>query len=648
MKKTVLIFSVCGLLFVSSNVWAKSIYVSQNGNDYGNGTIEQPYKTVERANIAVECMNENGTYPFEGVEIVICDNEYFVDDTVKLTKFSGGTKDAPVVYKGMDETILYSSRKVIFYDTDAPSSSVLLKIPGDARNKICEIDISDLGIKNADDIKMLYSGEEAMTKSRWPNNVYYMPYKIYDSGSATSLAYSENRNFIIGYDDPRFENWTGIENIRIKGFPRYLWSFSDVGVTSIGEGKIESDGSASYGLMNGAKLWFENVLEELDEPGEWYLDVLQQKIYFYPKYEYNHEIGIVYNSNDMFDIQNASNITFENIKFEGGANSAITVKLSDNILVKDCEFSFFAQKPLNMQVCNNSGVRNSVFSNLSAGAINIGGGEQSNLTNGLNYVENCEIFEYDLINPVSQAINIYGVGNRISNNSIHDAFHGAITINGNNNIIENNEIYNVLMGTDDAGAIYMYANSTYRGNIIRNNYFHHLGTGGERYSQTGIAAVYFDGFTSNQTLEKNIFYDCNIGLHVNGGGYIKALNNVFVDVQAPFNVHRSDLSTVTYWSRLYDIYFNKDIWYEQYPELKTHYSESAYVGNLLDNNLAFDCGENRVTGDIKSVVLSDFQVLETDVFEDINQLDFEISEKEKILEVISDFEFYDFSDIGRK
>ena len=48
MKKTVLIFSVCGLLFVSSNVWAKSIYVSQNGNDYGNGTIEQPYKEEKK------------------------------------------------------------------------------------------------------------------------------------------------------------------------------------------------------------------------------------------------------------------------------------------------------------------------------------------------------------------------------------------------------------------------------------------------------------------------------------------------------------------------------------------------------------------------------------------------------------------------
>ncbi len=51
----------------------------------------------------------------------------------------------------------------------------------------------------------------------------------------------------------------------------------------------------------------------------------------------------------------------------------------------------------------------------------------------------------------------------------------AIGWSGNENIIEFNEIYNVVLETNDAGAIYSGRDPSMQGNVIRYNYFHDIG-----------------------------------------------------------------------------------------------------------------------------------------------------------------------------
>ena len=81
-----------------------------------------------------------------------------------------------------------------------------------------------------------------------------------------------------------------------------------------------------------------------------------------------------------------------------------------------------------------------------------------------------------------------GVGNRAAHNLIHDAPHQAVFVGGNDHVFEFNEVHRVCTETDDCGALYKGRNPSWRGNQIRFNYWHDIGSP----MGHGNAAVYFD------------------------------------------------------------------------------------------------------------------------------------------------------------
>ena len=58
-------------------------------------------------------------------------------------------------------------------------------------------------------------------------------------------------------------------------------------------------------------------------------------------------------------------------------------------------------------------------------------------------------------------------------------------LEGNDHIVEYNEVYEVVRETDDQGGIDLFYNVTYRGNILRYNYWHDIGSG-RACGQAGI------------------------------------------------------------------------------------------------------------------------------------------------------------------
>jgi hypothetical protein len=127
---------------------------------------------------------------------------------------------------------------------------------------------------------------------------------------------------------------------------------------------------------------------------------------------------------------------------------------------------------------------------------------------------------------------IQGVGNRAAHNLIHDAPHQAIGVNGNDHIFEYNIVHDVCMSTDDCGAFYKGRNPSCRGNIVRYNFWHHIGSP----MGHGNAAVYFDDGDGGDTVFGNVFYRCgepgkgSFGTVFSHGGHdILAENNIFVE-----------------------------------------------------------------------------------------------------------------------
>ena len=123
------------------------------------------------------------------------------------------------------------------------------------------------------------------------------------------------------------------------------------------------------------------------------------------------------------------------------------------------------------------------------------------------------------------AVQMSGVGNRVTHNLIHDAPHMAIGSGGQNHRIEYNEIYHVCTESNDAGAMYAGRNWTMRGTEIRFNYLHDI----QGFEGKGCVGVYLDDQYSGTLVYGNLFHKVTRAAMIGGGRDCTIENNIFVD-----------------------------------------------------------------------------------------------------------------------
>lgn len=115
-------------------------------------------------------------------------------------------------------------------------------------------------------------------------------------------------------------------------------------------------------------------------------------------------------------------------------------------------------------------------------------------------------------------------------------------IEGNDHLIERNEAHRVVLESDDQGAVDMFGNPTYRGNVYRHNYWHHLGNWDRRNAgddaHTQRAGIRLDDAICGVVIEGNIFQRCSTGrthfggVQIHGGKDNRIEGNLFVDTGA--------------------------------------------------------------------------------------------------------------------
>ncbi|MCD6359801.1 MAG: right-handed parallel beta-helix repeat-containing protein, partial [Armatimonadetes bacterium] len=187
------------------------------------------------------------------------------------------------------------------------------------------------------------------------------------------------------------------------------------------------------------------------------------------------------------------------------------------------------------------------------------------------------------------AVNVRGVGNRVSHNLLHDAPHTAIFFAGNEHIIELNEIHSVCYESNDAGAIYNGRDFTQRGTIIRHNYMHDV----YGYRSRGCVGVYLDDMLSGIRIEGNVFYHTYRAAFIGGGRDCTIANNIFVECPKAIHIDARAMGWASaaiegvMKTRLEAMPYKQPPWSERYPELLTLYDDEPAVpkGNVVERNL---------------------------------------------------------------
>ena len=516
-----------------------SIYVSsQNGNDTeGNGSIEKPYRSVQRAQSHISQVISN----FTGSEIrvVLREGEY---PPIVLYSELSGNEDVTVRYMGYyGETATVTNSTLLSANdfVEVTDSSVRSRIPEKVRDNVRVLDLKKYGINSVPELQPLQNAQETpigpglfiddtyMTTARWPDSGYV---KLNEFAKVLSTEYvSDTEEYIhtLSYN-PKFYDFSKCKpenKIYLCGFFNQPYFYKYLSLEEIDDKnntiKLKQQNGSS--IRENTMLFVNNVLEELSSPGEWYLSTEDLKLYIYPPYDItNSTIRFVHKEQSTIYTNEGGNTNYtviENLTIDGSYKCAVVfANNGKHNAVKKCVIK---------NGCEDAVTINGSYSDISSNHIynmGIGGvrttcysepGINNAYANNRNVISNNNIHDYAVIQRAyASGIYTYGVGGEISHNEVYNSPHNAISAAGLSTVIEYNSIHDVLTETGDAGAIYIGGRWNTRDHKIRYNKIYNSYS----YPEGQNVGIYFDDCASANLAYGNIIDSITgIGIYVHGG-----------------------------------------------------------------------------------------------------------------------------------
>lgn len=610
-----------------------ALYVAPGGDDTASGSIDAPLATLEGARDRIRQLKEESGLPEGGYTVYLREGDYARSASFLLDAQDSGAEGSPITYRSYPgETATLTGGRELPRDRFAKVEDAAVRdriVEVAARDEVLEIDLAALGLTDygelsrhgywmANDVSKtppmeLYIAGQGMTLARWPNADAAQPTvqmgDILDAGPTRKDPDLQERGgtFSYGYDRPK--HWTQADDVWLDGIFGYSWEWSYNKIESIDtEAKTIT---LRYGEMSGImKSWFpdfhfaQNLLEELDAPGEYYIDRAKGKLYLIPNAAFTAgrgDVTVTTLDEPMLRTDGTSHVNFDDLVLEYGRATAAVILGGSHVNISHSTIRNFTDGgvlinspgrytydgiPVNRGGRDHA-VTDSRLTHVGGVGVVLQGGDKKTLEPGRNRVENSEIADFAYYHKAyNPGVMFDGVGNVARDNEIHDAPHPGIIVHGNDHLFERNEVYDVCKLFHDLGAIYMNSGKTpqQRGHVFRENYFHDIGVG-----MAGVEGIYADNFTWDLHIEKNVFVNMGNGAIKSGSAdYIEARNNVFVDAHVPYDNYEQwmgdqegnvvDRDYMPAWRQVFEE--NNDFvgtpYLEKYPELAHFFEDNHY------------------------------------------------------------------------
>ena len=588
-------------------------HVSPAGDDAADGSENHPFATLERAKMAVR------TATGKPVTIWLAGGDYHFEKPFELGKQDSGTAEHPVVYRagdGQSPRLLGGRRLAPSAFQPITDEPTLARLAVPARGRVLALDLKAHGVAHSQPypdvfsdgggIVDLFCNGKRMTLSRFPNNGW-MTFKsvIHTAGGPQGKGWNEPQTFqkvdpgssggIFEYRDEYHDKhalWKKQldRGVWLRGYWRVAWENSALRVLDIDDSartatfarpiqngignkynRPKGNGREAYQLIN--------LLEEVDQPGEWCLDFKDRKIYFYPPAPLDSSrIILVDRETPVVSLNGASHITLRGLTVEFNLGDGIRAREGEGNLIAGCTVRNVNRYAIVLDGGKNHTAQSNDLHDLGAGGIWLGGGDEAarpRIPAGHQAVNN-HIHHFGQIEPVYAAgINCGftgggggghhpAVGMYVAHNVIHDTPHVGVLCGSMDSVFEYNEVYRYCLVSNDMGGFYSYdyqkrnfGNLTYRHNFIHSSplgdgiYFDHdhpdmkvvgnivaLGSTGTRgtgylFKQGDMPK---DGRTQPFDSVGNIAVDCKFGFEfvslLPHSGKIE--NNVAVNCRTPF------------------------------------------------------------------------------------------------------------------
>ncbi len=571
LAKTVLSLVLVSLLFSCSERGTKVFYMSPEGSDKNQGTIESPIASFAQA---LKLIRENSG---KNVLIYLRGGQYILNETFTIHLSDWDARENSLVFEAYQDEIPVIS-------SDIPVTN-WKKTDGN----IWEADIP-AAIKKSN---TLYMADNMLQRAK--SKGFYLEKK-------EMYAKSEpDDKYLVHLPDNVLKNWNNLHDAEITIIPTWHWIMNRLPIGLVDKVKqvIRTSVPGTYAL-NGPNIgywpegtcWIENALEFLDEPGEWVMDSKKGKIYYWPlgqepenirvpglteyirlEGDINYDgandkpiknisfIGITFTRGDRFDWEPAKTGWGLQHDWEMFDRPTAMVRMrgAENCILDNCRFFNSGGTAVRLDLhCQKNEIINSTIENVGgAGILLAGYGPGTKNANHNNKIINNEIHHTGKLIWHSAGIFAWQSGeNIIQNNHIHNVPYIGIVVSGRiqwdrsgksecsktvrwteidslidplekrpdwytrepflhgrNNLIENNDINHTMEIMGDGNCIYI--SGTGKNNIVRYNYMH------DNVSPSINANVRCDDDQHETIIENNIIANSC------GEGFINKGKNTF-------------------------------------------------------------------------------------------------------------------------
>jgi len=467
------------------------LYVSPAGSDENPGTMQKPFATVEKAKNTVR---EMVTTSREPIQILLRKGTYYLKQPLELSSDNSGTAEAPVTYAA------YPGERVTL------SGGCRLDCHWRAyQNGIMMCDLPEVKAGNLDFTQLFINGKRQV-RARYPNydnsrpgkSGYICPSSTIqgdmvdpEPGSNDDMVYTGVGARGILFNPSTFtqKRWAKPQEAVFHIFRVGYWGNLQWRIKTIdyehraiwfGEGgqqmgaKWDADPSA---INTDCRFFIENVFEELDAPGEWYLDKVSGILYFMPQPGLDLADAVVEVPvlESVIRIVGAQNKPVSHLTFDGFRIAHTTSTFLSTYEVPSLsDWSIHRGGSVFLQGTRDCAIRNCWFDAVGGNAVFVNQYNRSATVTGCKFTEagDSAITFVGSLELTSGTQRAYPYGCKAHNNLIHDCgvfgkqTAGVYISRAKRITASHNLIYNMPRAAICIG------DGTWGGHVIEFNHFH--------------------------------------------------------------------------------------------------------------------------------------------------------------------------------